>query len=510
MTRTIRSYLPYILLILVGLIMLIPLLRTGFIVTDDGTWMIIRLSAFYQSFREGQFPVRFLGRLNYSYGYPVANFLYPGFLYIGSFIHVAGFSFVNTVKILLGGSLVTAGIFVYLWLRKFFKELPSLFGALSFITGPYLLFDLYTRGSVGELLALCMVALGLYSLEAGYPWLLSLAVTMLILGHNSLALLFIIIFVGYIWLRKLSLEYILWMLFGVGMASFFWIPALYEQKYIVFSRAVVSNPMEYFVQYKSLWLLGLSGIIAWIFLVVRRVKQQSLSMFLWALVVGVIMAIPVSAPLWHVRIFASLFQFPFRFLSLALFASAWLTACLLQNVKKYTWLFGIGFILIWVIHLRIIYFGIQNEYHPDSFYTTNEATTTVQNEYMPRWVSVLPTKRADQRIEFIQGSGHIENSTVSTQNINLLVDAKEQSILQINTMYYPGWGVSIDNQPVIIDYKNDMGLMRVTIPTGEHHVVASFRETISRFITDIFSFIVFTIYCIWIIIRVLKKKKKRS
>src|SRR5258706_1075258 len=96
-----------------------PLLHKGFFVTDDGDWMIIRLSAFFQSLREGQFPVRFLGRLNNSFGYPVANFLYPGFLYIGSLIHLLGFSFENSVKLILGGSVIVGTVFTFLWLRKY-------------------------------------------------------------------------------------------------------------------------------------------------------------------------------------------------------------------------------------------------------------------------------------------------------------------------------------------------------------------------------------------------------
>ena len=90
----------YIFVILMSLLVLWPLLRHGFYISDDGEWMVIRLSAFYQSLAEGQFPVRFLGRLNNSYGYPVANFLYPGFLYIGSLLHFLGLSFVNSVKII--------------------------------------------------------------------------------------------------------------------------------------------------------------------------------------------------------------------------------------------------------------------------------------------------------------------------------------------------------------------------------------------------------------------------
>ena len=61
-------------ILLASILLLWPLFYRGFFVTDDGDWMIIRLSAFYQSLAEGQFPVRFLGRLYHNYGYPVANF----------------------------------------------------------------------------------------------------------------------------------------------------------------------------------------------------------------------------------------------------------------------------------------------------------------------------------------------------------------------------------------------------------------------------------------------------
>src|SRR3972149_5188909 len=97
---------PYIIVALAAFILVFPLLTPGFITTDDGNWMIIRFSAFYQSLREGQFPVRFLGRLNYEYGYPVANFLYPGFMYAGTLIRAAGISFVDTIKLLMIFSVV--------------------------------------------------------------------------------------------------------------------------------------------------------------------------------------------------------------------------------------------------------------------------------------------------------------------------------------------------------------------------------------------------------------------
>src|SRR3989344_6737896 len=101
--KNVRSFYPIILIIIFSLLVLWPIFHKGFFVSDDGEWMVIRLSAFYQSLRDGQFPTRFLDRLNSGYGYPVSNFLYPGFLYVGSILHVMGFSFVDSVKLIFIG-----------------------------------------------------------------------------------------------------------------------------------------------------------------------------------------------------------------------------------------------------------------------------------------------------------------------------------------------------------------------------------------------------------------------
>ena len=98
------------------------LFHKGFFVTDDGEWMIIRFSAFYQSLADGQFPVRLLHRLNFDFGYPVATFLYPGFMYAGVPFHLLKIGFIGTIKILLGLSLVGTTIFTYLWLKELFNK----------------------------------------------------------------------------------------------------------------------------------------------------------------------------------------------------------------------------------------------------------------------------------------------------------------------------------------------------------------------------------------------------
>src|SRR3990167_4271825 len=128
-----NSKLIFLILLIFSIPSVIGLLHSGFPLTDDGNWMVIRLSSFYENLRDGQFPVRFLSRLNHGYGYPVADFLYPGFMYIGSLIHILGFSFANSIKIILGVSLISSALFSFLWLRKIFDDFSAFVGALVYL-----------------------------------------------------------------------------------------------------------------------------------------------------------------------------------------------------------------------------------------------------------------------------------------------------------------------------------------------------------------------------------------
>ena len=178
-------------LMILSIPVILGIVHAGFFVSDDGNWMVIRFSAFYEALRSGQFPVRFLARLNNGFGYPVSNFLYPLFMYLGSPIHVLGFSFVNTVKIVLGLSLVFSSIFTFLWLRKFFDNASSFLGAVFYTLYPYHLYDVYIRGSVGEVLALSIVPFILWQIERRSIIFTSFGIGFLILSHNTLALLFL-------------------------------------------------------------------------------------------------------------------------------------------------------------------------------------------------------------------------------------------------------------------------------------------------------------------------------
>lgn len=474
------------LIVVISGFVLWPLTRPGFFISDDGEWMVIRLTAFFQSLREGQFPVRFLGRLNNGYGYPVANFLYPGFLYIGSLIHAFGVPFVESVKIILAGSIIGSAFFLFLWLRMYFGQTASFFGSISFLASPYVLYDLYKRGSVGEILAFLPATAGLYSIASRRRWLFALAVALLIVSHNSLALLFIPVFVLAI-AREKAWEFILPFLLGVGMAGFFWLPAFFERTLVLFDTVKISDPAQYFAQGNMWWLIGPGSIAAFIFALFLKTKRKK-TFYLVIFLASVSLALPISERLWQWHTFAKLFQFPYRLLSVSVVFGAWLTALAGEATKgtKRMAIFAL-FILVWLRFAIPILDDVEYVFRPESYYTTNEGTTTVADEYLPQWVKQNRTGRAASRIEFVQAGGTMVPKTAAFENIDHDITSSDDTFMQINTIYYPGWGVLVDGKRVEIDYDNPWGLMRVSMPSGTHRLQAQFRETPARFAADLVS-----------------------
>ena len=149
----------------------------------------------------------------------------------------------------------------------------------------------------------------------------------------------------------------------------------------------------------------------------------------------------------------------------------------------------------------------QSIVRPEGFYTTNEGTTTVGNEYMPKWVRVIPVKRAEKRLEVFTGNATIEERTMHAEKIDITVHAKEDSVIQINTIYYPGWGALVDNKQTVISYDNPAGLMRISVPAGDHNVYMRFRETVERFVADVISLIFIISYMIYAVTVCVVKRK---
>lgn len=512
-----KNLLIILLLFLFSLPALFSLFHSGFFQSDDGEWMIIRFSAFHQALRDGQFPVRFLTRLNYGYGYPVSNFLYPGFMYLSEPIKFLGFSFVDTVKIILGLSIFGSGIFTYLWLLKFFNKTSSFIGALFFIYTPYHLFDLYKRGSAGEILALAIIPFILLQLERKSIFWSSLGLAFLIISHNTLALLFIPIIILYGLLdvmiakeRKVFIyRYASMLLCGLGISAFFWIPAFFEIKYTNFSNISVSNFSEYFANVN---LIGLSTIFVFILVSVSfllkkaKLSKHRLTLLLFIIgILSIFFSTSISFSLWKI-LPVSFIQFPFRILSSLVLSVAFLSAFIISNFKnrkKYL----VSCLFVVLLFLSACSYLFPNEFFNkgDNFYSTNEGTTTVKDEYLPKWVKNKPNSHFKEKVEIVQGKAELSNLVFNSNKTIFNIFSDTNSKVKINTIYYPGWEAFIDGKESNIEYNNDHGLIELTVPKGSHLIKVSFSETPFRLFADVMT--IFSLLGLIVFIRRLRISK---
>ncbi|PIP74673.1 MAG: hypothetical protein CO135_01380 [Candidatus Levybacteria bacterium CG_4_9_14_3_um_filter_35_16] len=468
------------------------LLHPGFFVTDDGNWMVIRFSAFYEALRSGQFPVRFLYRLNNSYGYPVADFLYPLFMYIGVFIHILKFNFVDTIKIIFGLSMLGSSIFCFLWLKKKYTNISAMIGTIAYTFFPYHLYDVYVRGSIGEVLALAILPFIFWQIERNNLVFASLGIALLITAHNSLALLLLpVIFIYIVLLHSQSIKkWCYSFILGFGLSAFFWVPAIYDRQYTFFDKIAVSNYSNYFITEKDVGLIGLVSVLAVLVSIVLFFRKKNI-LFVYFFVLSIIFTLltqPFSKIIWDIFPFTNLIQFPFRLLSIVCLAVAVLIAYQI-NLLKGKKLFFVSLVYVLIIFISSVNYiypkNFQN--YPDTFYSTNLDSTTVKNEYMPIWLKNIPISIASKKVKIIDGKGEILN-LVNNGNLSFTVKTDRKSQILINTIYYPGFIVRVNGSSTPIDYKQ-LGLIKFQVDKGENMVAVKFTETPIRLFADFISLI---------------------
>src|SRR3989339_1704167 len=97
-----KKELPAILLIiLISSIFSLPLLSPGFIQGHDSFVLLANAAALIESLRDGQFPPRWAGDLNFGYGSPIFIIYYPLGGYLISIMHFLGLGLERSYEIIL-------------------------------------------------------------------------------------------------------------------------------------------------------------------------------------------------------------------------------------------------------------------------------------------------------------------------------------------------------------------------------------------------------------------------
>lgn len=514
--------------LLVALISITSLFSTGLPPTHDGEYHVVRFQQFYKVLESGILYPRWAPDFNNGFGIPLFNYVYPLPNYVASLFHFLGFSFIDSFKLNMIFASIIGAIFFYLWTRLFWKNFGVVVSSILYIFSPYHFVDIYVRGSVGEVWSLALFP-GLlwsftqFSTNKKPVFLLasSILLCLLIFSHNILALLFFIFFISYCLFlsvsRKNKKDYfknlIIILFIGLGLSTPFWLPALFESKYVTglqifdlkrhfpeiyqliipswgygFSGRDIQNQMSFQIGIANI-LAVLVAFIAFF----KNKKNRGLIIFfiVWFFAIIFLMT-PYSSWFWDNIPFFNYFQFPWRFLSLTILIASFLGGSIVNVVSK-EWMKNLfASLLILVSIFLSLGYAKAPYYHKrtDSHYLTRsnftDGTNSPGNSFNTKWLGTSPPKRKD-KFEFFKGSGSIRIDSISPQSYKLTINAKEDSQIITNTAYFPGWIYSIDGTKIKTNNYN--GRMLIKVPKEVHRVELIFSDTFVRIASYICFFI---------------------
>ena len=506
MNKIVRS--PVFWILIFSLLPLVPLLHAGLPLTHDGQDHVARIANFYQSLKEGNLIPRWAANLNWGYGHPILMFLYPLPSYIASLFSRIGFSLVDSTKLVFATTMVASGLCMYLWLGEAYGKRAGVIGALLYVFAPYRFVDLYVRGALGEHVAFIFPPLILYFLYKNKFVGASFALAALILSHNAIAIMFLPIIVLYgLYLliceekNKMSfiIHYSLFIILGFALSAFFWIPAYFEGKYTLRDIVTSGEAMGRFVPWtrflyspwnygqgdsltKSLGFMQWAGI-AGALILIRKTKRQQVRIVLLSalgiLFVSFYIMTSWSKSIWLAVRLLQDFQFPWRFLSVSVFAAAAAGGISISALLPHSKKLFIAFCLLTVLVTIPMWHPQAYAVHDASFYTGIYKSTTDTGESSPVWSVRFMEHTPAAPLEVIDGDARITNGFRSSTVHQYSVQVHRPTLFLENTVYFPNWNIYVDGVACEIQYQNPTyrGLMTFKMVPGTHSVRVVFENT---------------------------------
>jgi len=520
-----KKELPAILLIiLISSIFSLPLLSPGFIQGHDSFVLLANAAALIESLRDGQFPPRWAGDLNFGYGSPIFIIYYPLGGYLISIMHFLGLGLERSYEIILTFSFIFAPVFFYLFAKQLFEKNIAFVSSIFYAMSPYLFLDIYVRTHIGESLALALIPLVLFYLEKNFKRfsltnviLGGVVYALLILSHGIIGLIFSAVFILYIFLKSplniknLSLNFSP-LILGLILSAYFWFPSFIESRHINSLLFLGNFYKGHFISLQntiySSWGFGsninepggispqigpihFSVALLSLLLVIKKINRKIILFWFTLFLLSIFFSTSLSNVFWEKFHTLQRIQFPWRFMSLAAFGSAILSGYVVSyfRTKKLQ-----IFIIILLLALSIPMARIgRSESFSENLYFNYYGSGAFHNEATTVWVAGDFYKFPKKRIEIIGGNGEIKNLNKKS-NIHTF-EANGKSSLQIldNTTYFPGWRVEVDGAKVPIQFQdpNHRGLITFDVPKGRHIVKVAFGESPIRLLSDIISLLGF-------------------
>lgn len=106
-------------------------------------------------------------------------------------------------------------------------------------------------------------------------------------------------------------------------------------------------------------------------------------------------------------------------------------------------------------------------------------------DFLPKSAKAPPAELAKVRFEVLSGKAEISGWREGSNWIYFKAGVTEDMRIRLSQYYFPNWQVLVDGQPVEIDYKDDLGLMTISVGQGTHIVEAKLMDTPVRTLANI-------------------------
>jgi hypothetical protein len=501
----------------------------GFPATHDGEGHLARAANYSVALRQGQWPPRWAPAFQDGFGYPIFNYHYPLLSILITPLLYAQLPVEFAAKIILTSTIILAAIGCWLWLRSWSSRTASVLGTLAWLTAPYLLVNLYVRGTFGEVVAyessFWLLAAVEYLKTADSKWQKWLwrllwwgYVICLLLAHNLLAVILaplVALYAMWRWelyklenWRRYAIEISLGVLAGFT-TLFFWLPALLEKNLVRINTDVLPKVFDHTVALPNLitsaftygysftapvdtvsMSVGLVAVVAIVFAIgwwmaramIRRssslpsaslpTKLQSIALV--TILISLWLISPASNWFWMSVPSIGIFQFPWRLLGLIAVASTILVAWLVDRGPKWlSYFFGV------LLAIQLLQWWSVSPpariHFADEYYYGYTQTTTVFDEARPVTYT-KPNGDLSQQRPLPASPADVQTLSWSGSKHHYRITANENTWVVEPTAFFPGWETRVDGQKIAIDPTYAQGQIAYQVPAGEYEVITRFTQ----------------------------------
>jgi hypothetical protein len=466
--------------------------------------------------KQGIVYPRWAAMAHFGYGEPRFIFYPPASWLLGSLLSkIVPWNVASSVYIWL--ALTLAGMSMFVLARRWFDRRDAIFVAAFYAVNPYHLVIVYWRSAFAELLASCLLPLLLLlvlrtaengrrrsvlfflllALLLAAAWLINAPAAVMI--HYSLALLIVIA----AWQHRSTR--VVWIgagavVLGACLASFYLLPAIYEQRWVDIAQAVSagSRPQDNFlfihttdrdhdafnhlISWVAVWemaVLFLAGVWA----KMHRTRERDWNaLWIWAVGSGVLL-FSASLPLWKILPKMEFMQFPWRWLLclsmlFAIFVTAgirnWWVRCAIA-------LLGIGLIAgVWQ-RIQVPWWDNAGDLREMQDNMADRIGYEGTDEYTP--VGADPSAiNKDAANVTVNGRAQaaIQISRWGAESKSFTVEMSAPDQLALRLFGYPAWKVTVNGHAVEPAVRPETGQMLVPVDAGMNRVQITFSRTWDR------------------------------